>query len=598
MNALSINNAISFPTNIQCFDLSEESKDILQKLKNIKPSYFFSQDTILQNKLKTINPAELTTILHRIFTDMVQDDTFRDPIKFLDQLSTLIPIETLQEAVKNDIGNALEEAKSMFQEAKIYLAANHHPSPPIHAYLSTILDGLCSLLEGFITAFGIGDFFSPPLNQNDAQMKTFKLMTLMSLTQSIASMVPFLGAAIAGIVIGGFFFSIAALSLIWPMIKPITTYLPANAENWTKELQSNSSVVEGRKESLNDIANILKMDRHAILVGPSRVGKGITAKAFAQAVVNGEYPWLKGKTVFHINTTELLTSANIFADETVLQKVCKTIGRHAKDIILVLDEIHMACKNNEKIADQLKTMLDEGGVFAHVIGITTSEEYEKYVKENQAFALRFDRVDIENTNRDETLKILSNTVLENSSKLVVDKDAIQYIYEQSQKNPNAPQPITSKNILKRCIGQTGKTQKSLTEKKLIELANRKSSLLFQAAANYERTKQMRIEIMEIEKEELILREIQKKEIKEIDQLFKMKDLLGDVTEETYRTVLKVSTVAQEKLNGKDKKQLTRFLLLNNFVRHTLLDYINTKSKALGVTLVVNKALVDTIQIQK
>jgi len=593
MNTLSISNNISIPVNIQLPDLSEVSNAILQKLKNIKPSYFFNHDLVLENNLKLIKPAELNTLLHRIFTDMAQDDIMRDPIKFIDQLATIIPIETLQEAMKNDVGNALEEAKSMFQEAKIYLAADHQTHFAVRAHLSTLIDGICAVLEGFITAFGIGNFFEPPKGQYDAMMRSNKIMTLISLTGFIGAMVPMLGGALAAKIMGGFFFSIASLSLIWPMIKPITSYLPGNADNWTKDSQKQSGVVEGRKESLNEIANILKMDRHAILVGPSRVGKGITAHAFAQAVANGDYPWLDGKVVFHINTTELLTSGNLFSEETVLQKICTTIGRHTKDIILVLDEIHMACKNNEKIADQLKTFLDEGGAFAHVIGITTSEEYEKYVKENQAFALRFDRVNIENTNSDESLKILSGIVLKNRSKPLMDKGTIQYIYEQSMKMPNAPQPITATNILKRCIGRTGKTQKSLTEKKLIELANRKSSLLFQAAANFDRTKEMKNEIVEIEKKEHILKEIQKKELKDIDQLFKAKELLGGVTEETYRTVLKVSAIAQEKLNAKDQKQLTRFLLLNIFARNALLEHINKKSEALGVTLVINHALVDS-----
>src|SRR5205085_1295374 len=151
-------------------------------------------------------------------------------------------------------------------------------------------------------------------------------------------------------------------------IKPKTTHLPANAENWTKQVQNGGFVAQGRKESLDEIANIIKMNRHAILVGPSRVGKSLTAKAFAQAVERGDYPELKGKVVFRINTTDIVGQKASFlgGGNNILNKISAAMGRHRDDIILVLDEIHMACKNNEKIADQLKTFLDEAGEFPHV----------------------------------------------------------------------------------------------------------------------------------------------------------------------------------------------------------------------------------------
>ncbi|MEI8366502.1 MAG: AAA family ATPase [Parachlamydiaceae bacterium] len=575
-------------------DLSDDSKAILQKIKNFKPSFFFRHDAILESKLKSIQAVELTKILNRLFSDIAHGGVGGDPLKYIDKLATIIPMETLLRAVQGDVDEILQEAKCMFEEAKVYLATTRQTSPPLRAHLTTLIDGTISAISGLVSAFGIGNFFNPPRNQFDADMKSQKIMTLLMLASTLVNMIAGIGGAM-GSIVSGIFLTIAALSLVWPMFKPIPSYLPAKAENWTKEVERQGFVAEGRKESLNEIANILKMDRHAILVGPSRVGKSLTAKAFAQAVANGDYPWLKGKVVFRINTTELLSSANsILADETPLQQVSTAMGRHRKDIILVLDEIHMACKNNEKVADQLKTFLDEGGEFAHVIGITTTQEYEKHVQENVAFSLRFDRVNIENTSADETLKILGDTVLTSRSKPLMAQGALQYIYEQSQKIAGAPQPATATKILKQCINLTGKTQKSQTQKKLIDLANRKSSLYSQAAANRDRTKEMKFEIIEIEKEERALQNTHKSERAEFNRLFQAKDLLDCVTQESYITALKVSTIAQAQLNGKEQLQISKHLLINNFLKNSLTDYIDEKSEALGVVSTIDCTLVDKV----
>src|SRR5699024_4064117 len=98
-----------------------------------------------------------------------------------------------------------------------------------------------------------------------------------------------------------------------------------------------------------------------------------------------------------------------------------------------------------------------------------------------AFSLRFDRVDIENTSQDETLKILSDTLLRSRSQPLTEDGVIDKIYEKSCELQNAPQPATSLKLLKRCINRTEKTQRSLTQKKIIEVSNKILSIRSQAA---------------------------------------------------------------------------------------------------------------------
>jgi ATP-dependent Clp protease ATP-binding subunit ClpA len=592
-----IKNHIYLPQQDQKVVLSEESADILQRLKTISAGRFSKPDSVLVNKLKVITAVELNNVLKCFFMEIVQEDHITDPVKFLNRLATLIPLEKMQDSVKDDIEDVLKEAKDMFEEAKLYLQmTNGNTSPSIQARISSILDGITSLIEGLITAFGIGNFFKPAENDSEAERKSHKIMALIHLCSMVTTIIiPILGGAKVGLIIGGIFLTIAALSIIWPWIKPKTTHLPANAENWTKEVQNGCFVAQGRKESLDEIAHIMKIHGHAILVGPSRVGKSLTAKAFVQAIENGEYPELKGKVVFRINTTEILSQKVSLQGgaNNMLNKISTTMGRHRDDIILVLDEIHMACKNKEKIADQLKTFLDENGEFPHVIGITTQKEYDEHVKDNDAFSLRFDKVTIENTSRDETLKILADTVLRSHAKPLIKEDALDQIYDKSCEVKDAPQPATSIKLLKKCINRTGKTQKSPTEDKIIEVSNKILSLRSQAAVCRGRKKE-KVQITLLEKNVMELKETQSKEQKELKKLFKSKDLLDRVTKETYASALKISTLTHKKLHAKNEQQLKTFLLLHEFLGRALESHIEETAKTLGIKVVIDKELIDEV----
>ena len=183
--------------------------------------------------------------------------------------------------------------------------------------------------------------------------------------------------------------------------------LMTGVNNWTQEVRNGTIVYSGRKESLDEIAAIIKRNRHPILIGPSRTGKSATAKAFAKAIERGDYPELKGMSVFYINTATICNFKEGYTQtgaSMVLNHICKQMGRHADKIIIVFDEIHNACKETSNLAEILKPYLDEHGRLPHIIGITTEQEYNTNVKRNVAFSNRFDKVDIKNTEEERNAK--------------------------------------------------------------------------------------------------------------------------------------------------------------------------------------------------
>ncbi len=585
-------------------DCSSDRALILQNFKRINNSYFFRPDVTLVNRLKTISASDLTYTLNEFFLDIIQEGDallYTDPPKCLERLAAVIPCEKMEAAVSALHGreiDALQYAKRMLKDAEANLRDSER-KVTIRVRLLSVLNALVALIEGLIAAFGIADFFKPPESSLHADFKAQKIMMLLTLFGTISSMlIPLLGAATAASIIGGTLLGIAFLSVVWPWIKPRTTYLPGNAENWTHQIQHGGFVAQGRKTALDKMACTLERNRYPILVGPSRVGKSLVAKAFADAIERGDYPELRGKVVFRINTAEIVgqTASFLGGGTTILTSISQVMGRHRKDIILVLDEIHMACKNQEKIADQLKIFLDEDGdpevIFPYVIGITTEEEY-KHVAENNAFSLRFDRVDIRDTGEDETMSILSNTILRHRAMPLIEDGTLEHLYRKLY-DKNIPQPSAAIKLLKQCINLTGESQNSRNKEKMIAVSNKIASLREQSAAARSRKRGIWERIDALEKELSALQETVRREEVELRKLFKAKKLLDRTTLETYSLVRRVSSLAQERLTAKDEKQLKLVLLLHEFLGESLRSHIKAKSQELGVKLVIDNELVDVV----
>lgn len=405
-----------------------------------------------------------------------------------------------------------------------------------------------------------------------------------------AAITPIAGATLAGYIIGGSLLLITALSILWPYIKPMPRSLPANAENWTKEAKENKIDLEGKKETLDQIAHALKMNRHALLVGPSRVGKSLSAKAFAKAVERGDYPELVGKTVFRINTSDLIGQDGKFLGKPILKKISDQMGRHSNNIILVLDEIHMACKDNSKIADQLKTLLDEGGKFPHVIGITTDEEYQ-HVSENHAFALRFNRINVESSSQTDTLKILNDYVLGLKSPPIIQPDVLRYIYEESSRQEGAVQPHAALLLLKKCIAHTDQVHLTESQKmfstKSIELDLLRAQAILAKKNNNEIFQQ--IQRLESELQALCL--LCKKNTQEVQNLQKAKEYLNKSTRKYYQTVIKIDRVSKSLNKG---ISLNEALLTRCFLKSQLENIIQAQSRTLGIQLEITNQLVDQL----
>lgn len=167
----------------------------------------------------------------------------------------------------------------------------------------------------------------------------------------------------------------------------------------------------GRDREIKELGLILLTpEKSAILVGKPGIGKTSIVEGLAYQLQRDNVPdALKGYRIISVKTTSLLGS--LTDGETRLQTLIDELKGLDK-IILFVDEVHMLMgATNESsldFANMFKESLGRGSI--KMIGATTSEEYERYVLRDKAFVRRFQRVDVNEPNREETIEILMGTL--------------------------------------------------------------------------------------------------------------------------------------------------------------------------------------------
>ncbi len=181
-------------------------------------------------------------------------------------------------------------------------------------------------------------------------------------------------------------------------------------ENYTeKEYITNPAI--GRDEQIKELILILLTpEKSAILIGKPGIGKTAIVEGLAYAIQQGNVPdALKGYTVINIKTASLL--GTMPDGESKVQVMIEELKQKEK-IILFIDEIHMLIGATDEssldFANIFKEGLGRGSI--KVIGATTTEEYERYILRDKAFTRRFQKVDVPEPTREETIAILMGTL--------------------------------------------------------------------------------------------------------------------------------------------------------------------------------------------
>lgn len=182
-------------------------------------------------------------------------------------------------------------------------------------------------------------------------------------------------------------------------------------DNFTEKFYITNPAI-GRDEEIKDLSlALLTPDKSAILTGKPGIGKTAIVEGLAYLIQRNTVPdALKGFTIVKIDTQVLMGTVKQTGD-TRIQALIDEIKTKEK-FILFIDEIHTLINSNSEssldFANMLKTGLGRGDI--KVIGATTTDEYEKYILRDKAFARRFQRIEVAEPSREHTIKILVGTL--------------------------------------------------------------------------------------------------------------------------------------------------------------------------------------------
>jgi len=208
------------------------------------------------------------------------------------------------------------------------------------------------------------------------------------------------------------------LSVVEGLTKRVSQTGMKEAEEFLIDLNKKAAESEidpliGRSEEVNDIVHILarRKKNNPILIGEPGTGKTAIAEGLALKIVEGQVPnALKDKTVYSLDIGALLAGTRYRGDFEERIKVVLESLEERNDVIMFIDEIHMimgagsAGGSSVDVANLLKPILGRGKLLT--MGATTSDEYSTHFEKDRALMRRFQRVDIEPTNVEDTTKII------------------------------------------------------------------------------------------------------------------------------------------------------------------------------------------------
>ncbi|RLD83713.1 MAG: type VI secretion system ATPase TssH, partial [Bacteroidetes bacterium] len=148
-----------------------------------------------------------------------------------------------------------------------------------------------------------------------------------------------------------------------------------------------------------------------MLVGEPGTGKTAIAEGLAHRLVKGDVPEnLQDKIVYSLDMGALIAGAKYKGEfEERLKSVVKEVTSEDGRIILFIDEIHtlVGAGGGEGAMDAaniLKPALARGELRA--IGATTLDEYQKYFEKDKALERRFQKVMVDEPDRESAISIL------------------------------------------------------------------------------------------------------------------------------------------------------------------------------------------------
>ena len=198
----------------------------------------------------------------------------------------------------------------------------------------------------------------------------------------------------------------------------------------------------GRQEEISRLIQILarRTKNNPLLVGESGVGKTAIVEGLAHLVINKKVPeYLHNYTIYSLDIGALIAGTKYRGDfEKRLKEVIEFLEGQDKSILFI-DEIHTiigagsASGGSLDVSNLLKPALGKGSL--RCIGSTTFQEFRGIFNQNQALSRRFQKIDINEPDVDDSIAILKGIkpLYEQHHNVKYHDESIKSAVELSQK---------------------------------------------------------------------------------------------------------------------------------------------------------------------
>ena len=172
--------------------------------------------------------------------------------------------------------------------------------------------------------------------------------------------------------------------------------------------------IVGREKEIERVAQVLsrRKKNNPVLIGEPGVGKSAIAEGLALRIVQKKVSRvLHDKRVVTLDLAALVAGTKYRGQFEERMKAVMNELEKAKDVILFIDELHTivgagGASGSLDASNMFKPALARGDL--QCIGATTLNEYRQYIEKDGALDRRFQKIMIDPTTVDETIKILQN----------------------------------------------------------------------------------------------------------------------------------------------------------------------------------------------